>query len=66
MDIQQYLIQSKTTQRQFAEKVGVTQGFISRLVQGEKVPPALVIPIEKATSGVISRHELRPDIYPLD
>lgn len=28
------------------------------------VPAEFVLPIERATSGRVSRHELRPDLYP--
>lgn len=29
-----------------------------------KVPAEFVLPIEAATDGAVSRHELRPDLYP--
>jgi DNA-binding transcriptional regulator YdaS (Cro superfamily) len=31
-----------------------------------EVPPKRVIAIERATGGQVTRHELRPDLYPLD
>lgn len=30
----------------------------------KKIPAEAAIPIETATKGRVSRHELRPDIYP--
>lgn len=30
------------------------------------VPAEMVIPIESVVGGAVSRHELRPDIYPAD
>lgn len=30
----------------------------------KKVPAEMVIPIEKALNGSVSRHHLRPDLYP--
>ena len=36
----------------------------SWLNRSKRTPPEYVIPVEKATG--IPRHELRPDIYPLD
>lgn len=29
-----------------------------------RCPPLRVLQVEKATSGRVSRHELRPDLYP--
>lgn len=29
-----------------------------------RVPPRRVIAVEAATKGIVSRHRLRPDIYP--
>ena len=34
------------------------------LNRDKEVPAEAVIPIEKATDGRITRHELRPDLYP--
>lgn len=34
--------------------------------RGGKVPAELVIPIERATDGRITRHQLRPDLYPIE
>ena len=52
------------TQIKFAEAVGISQGLVSQLVNGEKRPGwKTAIKIEKATGGKISREELRPDIF---
>jgi DNA-binding transcriptional regulator YdaS (Cro superfamily) len=32
----------------------------------DRVPAERVLGIEKATLGAISRHEMRPDIYPVE
>lgn len=32
----------------------------------KRVPAEMVLSIEKAVSGQVTRHELRPDIYPAD
>lgn len=34
--------------------------------RNRRVPADLAIPIEKAVGGEVTRHELRPDLYPLD
>lgn len=44
-----------------AEPLGITMQAIS---QWDEVPPLRVLAVERV-SGV-SRHELRPDLYPLD
>jgi len=44
-----------------ARELSVTPGAIS---QWERVPAERVLDVEKATG--ISRHDLRPDLYPRD
>lgn len=34
------------------------------LNRDKKVPAEMVIPIETATEGEVTRHQLRPDLYP--
>lgn len=48
-------------QAKFARLIGVTAQAIS---QWDEVPPLRVLAVE-SVSGV-SRHELRPDLYPLE
>lgn len=48
-------------QAKFARLVGVTAQAVS---QWDEVPPLRVLTVERV-SGV-SRHELRPDLYPRD
>jgi DNA-binding transcriptional regulator YdaS (Cro superfamily) len=33
---------------------------------GGKIPPEHVLKFEVATKGAVSRHEFRPDIYPVE
>jgi DNA-binding transcriptional regulator YdaS (Cro superfamily) len=33
--------------------------------QWDQCPPERVLAIERATGGKVTRHQLRPDIYPL-
>jgi len=47
-----------------AEKIGVTQGFISQLLRCDRpVPSALCAKIAGATHGEVSCEELRPDVF---
>lgn len=34
--------------------------------RNQRIPADLVLPIERATGGEVSRHELRPDLYPVE
>lgn len=52
------------SQTALASLIGKTQGHISKWLQRDYVPPESVLDIERATG--ISRHELRPDIYPAE
>lgn len=49
-------------QTALARAIGKTQGHISQWLRREYVPAEEVLKIEAATG--VSRHELRPDIYP--
>lgn len=48
-------------QAEFARLIGITAQAVS---QWEEVPPLRVLEVERV-SGV-SRHDLRPDLYPLE
>jgi len=51
------------TQQAMAEALGVTQPTIWRwLHQSKQLPAEYVLKVEAATG--VSRHDLRPDIYP--
>lgn len=51
-------------QSALARQIGKTQGHISKWIQRGHIPPDAVLSIEHVTG--IPRHELRPDIYPLE
>lgn len=53
------------TQAALAKKLGVKPQHVwNWLNRDKKVPAEQVIPIEEATDGKVSRHELRSDLYP--
>lgn len=47
-----------------AEKCGVRYQAVEKWVRLDRVPAERVLQIEAATG--VSRHELRPDLYPRD
>lgn len=52
-------------QIRFGKLVGRTQGAVSKkLAKGEWIWPETALTVEAATG--ISRHDLRPDIYPIE
>ncbi|MGE0716898.1 MAG: transcriptional regulator [Alphaproteobacteria bacterium] len=52
-------------QASLARKCGVSQAHVWHwLHKTRRVPAERVLAIESATGGHVSRHELRPDIYP--
>ncbi len=58
-------IRAAGSQTKFAKIVGRSQPTVSLWVKGRmKLPAEAVLPVEAALG--ISRHELRPDLYPLD
>ena len=52
-------IRAVGTAQKFAEQIGVSPQAVS---QWRRVPVARVLKVEQVTG--VSRHELRPDIYP--
>lgn len=53
------------SQVKLAKAVGVRQGTVSKWVSRTRgVPERYVFAVETATGGKITRHELRPDIFP--
>lgn len=52
-------------QQALAEKIGVRYQAVQKWLRAKRVPAERVLAVEAATKGVVSRHELRPDIYPL-
>ena len=52
-------------QSRFARAIGCTPGNVSQLLKkGSPLPGHFVLKAEAATG--VSRHELRPDIYPIE
>lgn len=50
-----------------ARAIGVTPQAVSEMVRiGKRVPAEWCLPIEEATGGKVTRHDLRPDLYPTD
>ena len=65
MKLRTYLKTEKLSQTDFAKQMGVTQGAVWQWMNGYcRVSAENVLPIERATNGKVSRHELRPDLYP--
>lgn len=49
---------------EMAEFLGITPTWISLLISGRrKASPVLALALEKATGGLVTRQELRPDIF---
>ena len=46
-----------------ASLLGISSQAVS---QWDRCPVERVLDVERATGGKVSRHELRPDIYPLE
>lgn len=66
MNLKKYLTQEDLTQVEFAKRVGVSPGAVWQWINGYKIAAENVLPVEKATDGKVTRHDLRPDLYPRD
>lgn len=51
------------TAAELSRRIGVTAQAIN---QWKVAPPLRVLEIERATDGKVSRHQLRPDMYPTE
>lgn len=62
MKLKKYML--TITQEEFAKKLNVTQGIVSRYVNGTAIIPAKrAVQIEKITKGIVTRKDLRPDLF---
>lgn len=58
MRIEEFVKKSKMKQEAFAEKIGVTQGALSRYVNGIRMPPpAIMRKIYVATNGAVTPND---------
>lgn len=62
MDLDTYLKDKNITVRSFADAIGAPAPDVSNWRNGKRpVPPWRCLGIEKTTSGMVSRKDLRPD-----
>lgn len=52
------------SQASLASAIGTTQQTVSNWLKSGFVSAKFVLRIEAATHGEVTRHELRPDLYP--
>jgi DNA-binding transcriptional regulator YdaS (Cro superfamily) len=66
MDLKTYLALPENTQEALAAKLNppATQGAVSQWLKAGRVPSERVLQVEAATDGQVTRHEMRPDLYP--
>lgn len=66
MKLDEYLFRTKTTKKDFAEKIGISRGYLQHLLSGIKGPSIkLAKQIEEATGGKVTKEELLfPEEYP--
>lgn len=51
--------------KDFAARVGVSPSMVCQWLSGHRpIAAERVLKIEQATNKIVSRHEIRPDIYP--
>lgn len=65
MNIAGYLEKHHLSQEAFAKLLGVSQGLVWQWIDGRtRVTAERAIDIEEKTGGEVTKHELRPDLYP--
>jgi DNA-binding transcriptional regulator YdaS (Cro superfamily) len=65
MNLQDYFkTDVRGSKSEMAEHLRITPTWISLIISGRrKASPVLALAIEKATGGLVTRQELRPDIF---
>jgi DNA-binding transcriptional regulator YdaS (Cro superfamily) len=64
MNLDRYLSTQSLSQQEFADRLGVTQGMVWQWVRGrQRITAERALQIEKATAGLVSKHDLRPDVF---
>lgn len=67
MDALKRAIEIAGGQAALARKIGKTQAHVwNWLNRDGRVPAEVVISVEKAVDGKVTRHDLRPDLYPTE
>lgn len=65
MNLKTYLKRKRLTQAAFAKEVGVTQGAVWQwITDKQQISAEKAILVERATGGMVPRHEMRPDLWP--
>jgi transcriptional regulator with XRE-family HTH domain len=64
--LDEYLFKTKTSKKDFAEKVGISRGYLQHILSGLKNPSVkLARKIEEMTGGKVSKEEvLFPEDFP--
>lgn len=63
--IRRYRHKNKVTQSALADLVGTSREYIARLeADDQSITADMAVRIEDATSGQVSRSDLRPDLWP--
>ena len=65
MDAIHRAVEQAGGQQALAQKLGVRYQAVQKWLRAKRVPAERVLAIEEATGGLVSRHELRPDLYPV-
>ena len=60
MTLKKWLSENKQTQAGFAESLGWSQGYVSKIVKTGTNVLSVAVAIEKATDGKVTAHELLP------
>ena len=64
MQLAAYLEKHNLSQAEFARKAGVSRALISHIVAGRRKPsPDTARALERASRNLVSKSELRPDIW---
>lgn len=60
------LIEIVGGQSALAKKLKIKQPSVAKWKRRGRAPSSRIVELERLSNGAITRHEFRPDIYPLD
>lgn len=68
MNLREYFAtEPRGSKVEMAKYLGITATYMSLLIHGKRRPsPSMMMSIERATQNLVTRQEMRPDLYPVD
>lgn len=62
--LEYFSTEPRGAKHEMAQYLGITDTYMSLLIHGKRRPsPSMAVKIDQATQGLVTKRELRPDIF---